>query len=94
MVQLFDIVLPMELQFPSASSVLPLTLLLESLGSIQWLAVNIWIYTVQVLVEPLREQPYQSPVSKYFLASATVWWFGVCGWKDGNHVPLRQVNFG
>ena len=32
----------------------------------------------QVLVEPLGEQPYQAPVSKHFLASAIVWWFGFC----------------
>jgi hypothetical protein len=30
-----------------------------------------------------REQPYQAPVSKHFLASAIVSGFGVCGW-DGS----------
>jgi hypothetical protein len=34
----------------------------------------------QVLAEPLREQPYQAPVSKCFLSSAIVSGFGVCRW--------------
>jgi hypothetical protein len=38
-VQLLDITLPMGLQSPSTPSVLPLGLGLESLGSVQWLAV-------------------------------------------------------
>ena len=47
-------------------------------SSVRWLAVRICIYIGQVLVESLREQPYQAPVSKHFLVSAIVWGFGVC----------------
>ena len=72
MVQLVAIVLLTGLQSPSAPSVLPLALPLGLPGSVQWLAVNICICIGQVLVEPLREQPYQAPVSKHFLASAIV----------------------
>jgi hypothetical protein len=43
----------------------------------------ICICTGQVLLEPLREQLYQAPVSKCFLASAILWGFGVCRW-DGS----------
>jgi hypothetical protein len=32
----------------------------------------IWIYIGQVLAEPPREQPYQIPVSKHFMAKAVV----------------------
>jgi hypothetical protein len=55
---------------------------LGSLCSIQrWLVACICIG--QDLAEPLRRQLYQAPVSKYFLASAIVSWFGVCMW-DGS----------
>jgi hypothetical protein len=58
-VQLDDtVVLPMELQSPSALSVPPLTLPLRSPGSVQWLALSICICLSQMLVEPLREQSY------------------------------------
>jgi hypothetical protein len=76
---LVDIVLLMGLQSPSAPSVLPLALPLGSLGSAQWLAVSSCICIGQVLVEPLREQPYQAPVSKCFLASAIVSRFVTAG---------------
>jgi hypothetical protein len=69
-VHLVNIVLLIGLQSPLGSSVLPLALPLELPGSVQWLAVSICIG--QVLVEPLREQPYQAPVSKCFLVSAIV----------------------
>jgi hypothetical protein len=39
---------------------------LSSPASVQWLPVSICICIDQVLVEPLREQPYQAPVSKCF----------------------------
>ena len=80
MVQLVDIVLRVGLQFPSASSVLPLALPLGSPGSVPWLAVSICICISQVRAEPLREQPYPAPVSKPFLASAIVWQVVVCRW--------------
>ena len=83
MVQLVDIVLCVGLQTPLAPSVLPVTLMLGSLGLVRWLAVSMFIYISQVLVEPLREQPYQAPISKHFLVSAIVWGFGVCRW-DGS----------
>jgi hypothetical protein len=37
-----------------------------------------------LLVEPLREQTCQAPVSKHFLASAIVWEFDVCRWDMEN----------
>ena len=43
--------------------------------------MSICICLSQVLAEPLREQLYQAPVSKYFLASAIVSGFGVWGWE-------------
>jgi hypothetical protein len=55
---LITVVLPMGLQSPSAPSVLHLTLPLGSQGSVQWLAVSICSCLSQVLVEPLRGQPY------------------------------------
>jgi hypothetical protein len=83
-VQLVDIVvLPMGLQTPPAPSVFPLTPPLGTLCSIWWLAESIHIYIGQALAEPLRGQPYQAPVSKCFLASATVSGFGACRW-DGS----------
>lgn len=67
---------------PSAPSVLPLTPF-WSLCSVRWLAASIHICIAQDLAEPLRRQLYQAPVSKHFLASATVSGFGVCMW-DGS----------
>ena len=72
------VVLPMGLQTPSAPSVLPLTPLLGSLCSGQWLAERICICIGQVLAKPPRRQLYQAAVSKCFLASAIVSGFG--GW--------------
>ena len=77
MVWLVEIVLPMWLQSPSALSVLPLALPLGPKGSVQHLAVNICICICQVLPAPLREQLYQAPVNKRFLASAMVSGLGV-----------------
>ena len=84
MIQLVDIVvLPMGLQSPSAPSVLPLTLPVGSLGSVQWLTARTYLCIGQALAELLKEQLYQVPVSKCFLASAIVSGFGVCRW-DGS----------
>jgi hypothetical protein len=70
---LVDIVIPsMGLQTPSAPRILPLTPPLGSFCSDQWLAVSIHPCICQALAEPLREQLYQAPVSKCFLASAIV----------------------
>jgi hypothetical protein len=79
-VWLVDIVLPMELQYPSASFVFPLYYLLESPCTVWWLAVYIHICIGQVLVEPLREQLCQGSNSKPFLASSIVSRFRVCRW--------------
>ena len=78
-VQFVDIVLLMGLQSTSAPSVLSLALPLGSPGLTQWLAVSICIYIGHVLVEHLREQLYQGPVSKCFLASTIVLGFGIYG---------------
>ena len=64
----------------SGPSALSLTLPFGSPTSVQWLAVSICICLSQVLAEPLREQPYQAPISKLFLTSAIVSVFVVCGW--------------
>ena len=61
------VVLPLELQIPSTSSVLSLTHPLGSPFSIWWLAAIIHICIHQALAEPLRGQRSQAPVSKYFL---------------------------
>ena len=62
----------MQLQSPSAPSVLPLALPLGFLGSVQWLDMSMCICIDQVLIDILREQPYQATVSKSFLALAIV----------------------
>jgi hypothetical protein len=56
----------------SAPSVLPLTPPLGSLCSVRWLAVSLCICICQALVETLRRQLYQAPVSKHFLTSTIV----------------------
>jgi hypothetical protein len=53
------------------------------LCSVQWLASSICLCICQALIEPLRRQLYQAPVSQYFLASTIVSGFGVCIW-DGS----------
>ena len=73
-----DAFLPMGLQIFSAISVLPLTPLLWSPCSVQCLATCTHTYIGQALAEPLRRQLYQAPVSKCFLASATMSGFSVC----------------
>ena len=76
---LVDIVRPMVLQFPSALSVLPLALPLESLGSVRWLVLSISIYTCQMLVESLRNS--HTGLLKQALLQQVLG-FGVCSW-DG-----------
>jgi len=66
------VVLPMELQTPSAPSVLSLNHHLETLCSVQWMTVSIPLCIFHVLAEPLRRQLYQAPISKHFLTSAIV----------------------
>ena len=80
MVQLVDTVLPMGLQSPSPSSVLPLALPLGSPGSVQWLVVHISILYWLGAGRPLREQPCQASVSRHFLGLITVLGFVVCRW--------------
>ena len=63
---------PMELQTASAPCVLSLAPPLETLCSVQWLAVCIYLCICQALAKPLRRQLYQAPVSKHLLASTIV----------------------
>jgi hypothetical protein len=83
MVSLDDTVLPMGLQSPSAPSVLLIAIPLRCPGSVRWLSVSIFLCIGQVQLELLREQPYQAPVRKSFLASAIVSGFAVYRW-DGS----------
>lgn len=62
----------MGLRSPSVPSAFPLTLPLGSPDSVQWLAVSTCTWLSQVLVEPLRGQPYQTRVGKHILPSAIV----------------------
>jgi hypothetical protein len=61
------VVLPMELQSPSAPIVLTPTAPLGSLRLLQRLAVSILIYIVQALAETPRGQLFQAPVSKILI---------------------------
>jgi hypothetical protein len=74
---------PMGLQTPSYPWVLSLAPSLGTLCSIQWMIVSINFCVGQALVEPLKRQLYQTPVSKILLASDVVSGFGVCLW-DGS----------
>jgi hypothetical protein len=67
----------MGLQSPSVPLVLSLTLTEGFSGSVQWLTVSIFTCLSQMLVEPLREQPCQTPVYKYNMVSA---WYLQMGW--------------
>jgi hypothetical protein len=79
---LTHIVPPMGLQTPSAPWVLYLAPPMGTLCSVQWLAESIHLCICQALVEPLRRQLYQAPVSKHLLASTIVSGFGDCIWMD------------
>jgi len=59
-----------EMQTPSAPSNLSLTLPMRTPISLQWLAVTICLCNFHALVDPLRGQLKQVPVSMHFLASA------------------------
>jgi hypothetical protein len=78
------IVFLMGLQFPSA---LPAPTP-GSLSSVGWLEPNICICIGQEVAELHRKQPYQVPVSKLLLVTATVQRFSVCR-QDGS--PGRAV---
>jgi hypothetical protein len=72
------VVPPMGLQTPSAPWVLSLDLSLETLCSVQWMAVSIHLCICQALAEPLRRKLYQVPVSKLLLASKkfhSIFWY-------------------
>jgi hypothetical protein len=78
------VVLSMRLQTLSAHStltVLAVTSPLESLHSVQCLAVYNLICIGQDL-EPLRRQLYQASVSKHFLTSTIKSGFSVCMWDE------------
>ena len=76
---LVNIAVPtMGRQAPSAPCVLSPAPPLGNLCLVQWLAESTNIYICQVLVETLRTQLYQAPVSKYSLASTIVSAFGDC----------------
>ena len=66
------VVLPMRLQSPSASSILPLTLLKESLTLIQWLGVSICNCLSQLVVEYFRGHICQALVCMHNMASVIV----------------------
>ena len=55
--------------------------------------VSICICTSQVLVEPLREQPYQAPVCKHILASEILSGFDVSGWNDCHSGAISVWSF-
>jgi hypothetical protein len=81
---LVHIVVPlMGLQIPSTPWVLSLAPSLETLCSVQWMAVSICFCISQALAEPLRRQLYQAPVSKLLLASTIASGFGGGIW-DGS----------
>jgi hypothetical protein len=81
---LIHIVVPsMGLQTPSVPWVLSLIPPLGNLCSVQWLAESMHLCICQALVEPLRRQLYQTPVSKHLLASIIVSGFGDYIW-DGS----------
>jgi hypothetical protein len=74
---------PMGLQTSSAPWVLSLAPSLGTLCSIQWMIVSIHFCICQALVEALRRQLYQAPLSRLLLASTIVSGFGGCLW-DGS----------
>ena len=90
------VVPPIGLQTPSAPWVLSLAPILggsnhPSVGCIHlmeyqstgWLRASTSVFVRQILVEPLRRQLYQAPISEHFLASTIVSRFGDCIW-DGS----------
>jgi hypothetical protein len=79
----------MGLQPPSTPSIPSPSPPSSTQCSVQGLAVSISLCICQVLTQPLRRQLYQGPVSKHFLASTIVYWFGGCIW-DGS--PGKAVS--
>jgi hypothetical protein len=73
------VVAPMGLQTPSAPWVLSLAPFLQTLCSIQWIAVSILFCICQALAESLRRQLYQAPISKHLLVTTIV--SCLCGWQ-------------
>ena len=75
------VVLPMELQIPSAPSVLISSIGVPRLSSMD--GSEYMLYICQALSEHLRRQLYQAPVNKHLLTSTVVSGFGVYIW-DGS----------
>jgi hypothetical protein len=73
-----NVVPPMGLHTLSVPWVLSLVPPLGTLCSVQWLAESIHLCNSQALVEPLRRQLYQAPVSKHLLVTIIVSGFGDC----------------
>jgi hypothetical protein len=74
------VVPPMGLQTPLAPWILSLVPPLGTLCSVQRLAESIHLCICQKVVEPLRRELYQGPVSKHLLASIIVSGIGDCIW--------------
>jgi hypothetical protein len=81
--QIDTVASPMGLQTSSNPLVLSSTPPLRIPQSVQCVAVRIRLCICQALVELLRRQPYQALLSKHWLASTIVSWFGDCIW-DGS----------
>jgi hypothetical protein len=90
---LVHIVPLMGLQTPSAPWVLSLAPPLQTLCSVQWMAVSIHFYICQALAEPLRRQLYKAPISKYLLASPIVSGFGNCIWDQSPGGAVSERSF-
>jgi len=73
---LVGIVVLMELQPPSAPSILFLIPPMWTLFSVQWSAASIRLCICHALAEPFKRQLYQAPVSMHFLASSILSSFG------------------
>jgi hypothetical protein len=87
------VVLPKEVQTPSALCILSLTPPLGTLCSIQWLAESIHIYIFQALPEPLRRQLYQASISKHLLASTIMSEFGDNIWDGSSSGAISAWSF-
>jgi hypothetical protein len=91
---LVHIVVPsMDLQTPTALWILSLAPSLGTLCSVQWLAESIHFCICQALIDPLRRQLYQVPVSKYLLASTIVPGFGDCIWDGSPGEAISRWSF-
>jgi hypothetical protein len=72
----------MGLQTASVPWVLSLAPSLGALCSVQWMTESIHFCICQALVESLRRQLYQAPISKLLLSSAKVSGFDGCYGMD------------